>query len=143
MQAANLSTTEQVFISVTRLRIRSPRFLPFFFWHAFRSNQQSRKAEGNLKTHLVSDAHRTFWTITAWKSEASMRAFMMSGAHHRAIPKLVKWCDEASVVHWWQEGDALPTIQEAHQHMVTSGRVSKLRYPSADHLASRIAAPVG
>jgi quinol monooxygenase YgiN len=143
MQSVNLATTQSVFISVTRLRLRSARFLPFFLWHAFRSNHQSRKAEGNLKTSLFRDANRAFWTVTAWRSEAQMRAFMMSGAHHRAIPKLVKWCDEASVVHWLQEGDVLPTIQAAHHHMVTAGRASKLRYPSADHLAFRIAKPVG
>jgi hypothetical protein len=31
-----------------------------------------------------------------------MRAFMLSGAHQRAMPKLFNWCDEASVVHWNQ-----------------------------------------
>ena len=40
--------------------------------------------------------------------EAAMRAYMTSGFHSRVMPKLFRWCDEASVVHWTQDSDDAP-----------------------------------
>ena len=88
------------FISLTRLRIRSIRFLPFFFIHTTRSMRQVRRAPGFLAGALLPDKHLTFWTMTAWDSEESMRQFMISGAHKAAMTHLIHWCDEASVTHW-------------------------------------------
>jgi len=141
------------FISLTRLRIRSIRFLPFFFLHAIRSQNQVKRAPGFLAGALLPDEHRTFWTMTAWDSEASMRQFMLSGAHKAAMPKLIHWCDEASVTHWTQPDTAhptpdplhpipytphpipytLPSWQEADQRMRETGRPSKVAHPSPNH----------
>ncbi len=129
------------FISVTRLRLRSAWYLPKFFWHAFRSSMQARKAPGNLGMDALNDAKLAFWTKSAWKDEASMRAFMLAGAHRQAMPTLMDICDEASIAHWEQEGDGLPSWTEAHRRLLEGGRSSKLRKPSADHDARRIAAP--
>jgi hypothetical protein len=46
--------------------------------------------------------------MTAWESEAAMRAFRSSGANMKAMPKLLDWCDEASYAHWEQESPELP-----------------------------------
>ena len=59
-----------------------------------------------------------------------MRAFVLSGLHKRAMPKLMEWCDEAAVVHWDQSTAELPSWSEAHRRMVQEGRQSKVRYPS-------------
>lgn len=90
-------------ISVTRLRIRSIRFLPMFIWDSIKSDKQAKRASGNLGSTLRAQSTTVFWTLTAWEDEASMRAFMRSGAHREAMPKLQNWCDEASVVHWHQD----------------------------------------
>ncbi len=129
------------FISVTRLRLRSWRMLPLFLWHAILSNRQARKAPGNLGVDLLNDATLTFWTKSAWADEAAMKAYMLAGAHKRAMPTLMEMCDEASVVHWTQDDAALPSWTEAHRRMQADGRSSKVRRPSADHLAKRIAPP--
>ena len=129
------------FISATRLRIRSIRFLPAFFYYALISTRQARRAPGNLGMDARNDANLTFWTATAWKDEAAMRAFMMGEPHRKAMPKLVNWCCEASVVHWMQESPALPDWQEAHRRMAAEGRPSKVNHPSPDHLAFRIPLP--
>ena len=92
---------------------------------------------------LLRDAHWTFWTKTAWKDEDAMRAFMFTEPHRRAMPELSRWCDEAAVVHWTQESDALPDWQEAHRRLVAEGRRSRLRRPSAAHENFEIPPPRG
>ena len=127
-------------ISVTRLHLRSARYLVPFAWHTFRSARQARRAPGFLGGWLAGDAARGSWTITAWRDEAAMRAYRNTVAHFRAMPKLLDWCDEASVVHWQQGAPTLPDMAEASRRMVAEGRVSKVNHPSPAHAAKRIAA---
>jgi hypothetical protein len=129
------------FVSVTRLRLRSIRYFPSFAWMAFLSGIQIRRSPGNLGVRFRRGARFTFWTLTSWKDEPSMRAFMTSGAHRKAMPKLLEWCDEASVGHWLQEAIELPDWREAHRRMVAEGRLSKVRHPSPDQRANRIPEP--
>ncbi len=97
------------FVSLTRLRIRSVRFLPLFALHAVRSVQQIRRAPGFQTGALLPDRSWTFWTMTTWDTQESMRQYMISGSHKAAMPHLLHWCDEASVAHWHQEDEALPS----------------------------------
>ncbi|HLI29489.1 MAG TPA: hypothetical protein VKV79_00135 [Terriglobia bacterium] len=125
------------FISTTRLHLRSKlRFLPFVF-HTWRSARQARRSAGFLGGLLGGDAQGGAWTITVWDSETDMRAFRNSGAHLIAMPKLLALCDEASFTHWTAEMRTVPTMEEAYEHMKTSGRSSKVGQPSAAHLAGR------
>ncbi len=106
------------FISVTRLRVRSLRYLLQFIWQVLKSARQAERASGFLGGRLLREAKNTFWTMTAWEGETAMRAYRNAGAHRGVMPKLLDWCDEASVVHWNQESLELPDWQEAHQRMV-------------------------
>jgi heme-degrading monooxygenase HmoA len=121
------------FISITRLRVRSIRFLPFFALYAYRSLRQAKASSGFQHGGLLADRNRTFWTMTAWDNQESMRHFMTTGSHSAAMPRLLDWCDEASVVHWDQAEAALPSWTEADQRMRASGRASKVRNPSPQH----------
>ncbi|WP_299646173.1 hypothetical protein [uncultured Jannaschia sp.] len=47
------------------------------------------------------------------------------------MPKLARWCDQASVVHW--TADAAPDWAEAERRMRREGRPSKVRHPSPRH----------
>ena len=129
-------------VSITRLRLRAWRFLPGFLWYALRTRRQALLAKGNLGVSVMRDLRRTYWTATLWQDEAAMRQYIKAGAHGQAMRRLAHWCDEASVVHWVQEVSSLPTWPEAYRRMQAQGRPSKVRHPSADHLAWRIAAPV-
>jgi hypothetical protein len=129
------------FISITRLRIRSWLFFPAFMFDAVRSARQAQAADGNLAVKILRDARNVWWTSTAWDSEASMRKFMTTRPHGPAMRKLMKWCDEASIVHWTQPDAALPTWPEAHRRMQSEGRPSKVNSPSPDHSAGVIAPP--
>ena len=129
------------FVSVTRLRLRSARYLIPFMIYALMSSRQARRSRGNLGVKLLRDANRAFWTLTAWQKDEDMRSFMMAGSHRRAMPKLLDWCDEASVAHWSQETAELPGWDQAHRKLVEQGRPSKVKFPSSDHTARRIPAP--
>jgi heme-degrading monooxygenase HmoA len=128
-------------ISITRLRVRSWRYLPAFLFDSIRSARQAANSEGNLAVRLLRDAHNTWWTGTCWDSEASMRKFMLTKPHGAAMRKLLEWCDEAALVHWTQQDPVLPSWDEAHQRLQSQGRTSKVLHPSPAHVAFRIAPP--
>ena len=124
------------FTSVTRLHLRSSRFLPGFAFHTWRSTRQVQHAEGFRSGAVLSDRKLTFWTMTLWRDEADMRRYTGAGAHRRAMPKLARWCDEASVVHWTT--DAAPDRVgldwvEAERRMRRAGRPSTVRHPGPGH----------
>ena len=131
-----------LFVSITRLRIRSWRFLPPFFIYAFRTSKQASSASGNHSVAILREGFFTFWTRTTWTAEASMKSYMISGAHGIAMRKLLNWCDEAAVVNWTQDSADLPSWPEAHRRMLQSGRPSKVKNPSPDQTAFRILPPV-
>ena len=87
------------------------------------------------------DKHAPFWTMTAWNGEDSMRRSMPASAHRIVMPRLLDWCDEASVVHWTQPESAFPAWGEADLRMRESGRPSKVRNPSAQHATMTYRAP--
>lgn len=124
---------EMFFISVTRLKVRSIRFLPSFALNVLRTRRQTATAPGFKGGSLLADRPWTFWTMTAWDSQESMRRFMTTGPHKTVMPHLLDWCDEASVVHWNQPEKALPSWSEADKRMRESGRPSKVRNPSPQH----------
>jgi hypothetical protein len=117
-------------VSITRLRVRSWRYLPVFFLQATRSVRQAAAADGNLSVRLLRDSRKTFWTATVWTTEASMKSFMLAGVHGRVMRKLLDWCDEAAVVHWNQESADPPTWAEAASRLRADGRRSKVNHPS-------------
>lgn len=130
-----------IFVSLTRLRIRSFRFVPLFLIHVFRSMRQVKKAPGFQHGELLTDRSWTFWTMTAWDSHESMRQFMTTGSHKNAMPHLLHWCDEAAVAHWEQQETSLPSWTEADKRMRTDGRVSKVLKPSPQHASLSYRAP--
>lgn len=129
------------FVSITRLRLRAWRFLPAFAIDAVRTNAQVSRAEGFLGGALLPDRRLTFWTMTMWREQGDMRRYIIDGAHLKAMPKLMRWCDEASIVHWDQEDATLPGWAEADRRMRADGRPSKVRDPSPDHAALAYRAP--
>lgn len=118
------------YVSVTRLRVRSWRYLPAFLIQSFRSARQAKRTAGNIAAFVLRDANGAFWTRTVWSDEMAMRSFMRSGVHRRAMPLLPQWCDEAAVVHWIQDGVELPSWEEAHRRLQHEGRRSRVAHPS-------------
>ena len=122
-----------MFASVTRLRVRSLRYVPGFLWMTLLSQRQVVRAPEFVGGKLLIDARRTFWTLTAWGSERAMKAFRGSGPHAKVMPKLLEWCDEAC--------DAIPSWPEAYEHLQSEGRLSRVAHPSRNHEAREFARP--
>jgi hypothetical protein len=129
------------FVSITRLRLRSFLYLLPFIVHASRSSNQIIKAKGFLKGKTLLDKNLTFWTMSLWTVDAEMRAYRNTDAHKKAMPKLQRWCDEASIVHWQQDDAEFPGWDESHKRMLAEGRSSKVKRPSDDHVNFRIPSP--
>jgi hypothetical protein len=125
-------------VAVTRLRIRSFRFLLPFVWRTWRSFRQAKHAAGSLGVKLRIAEGLAFWTLTVWQGESAMNAFRITLPHRDAMPKLLEWCDEAALGHWNQESAGLPDWETAERRMAESGRLSKVNHPSADQRAGRL-----
>jgi len=130
-------------VSITRLRIRQWRYLPSFIVWSLRSARQARRASGNMGVWLLNDRNNTFWTKTLWHDDAAMKAFMLSDPHKAAMPKLLEWCDEASLVRWSQADATPPSWAEAHRRLHIEGRQSKVNHPSDAHRTLNFPAPKG
>jgi uncharacterized protein DUF3291 len=128
-------------VSVTRLRVRSWRYLPPFLFYSLRAFRQAKSSDGNLAASLLRDADRTFWTRTVWTTEAAMKSFMLTGPHRKVMRRLLEWCDEAALVHWEQEIDREPEWPEAHRTLQAGGRRSKVNHPSPAHSEFQIRPP--
>jgi sugar lactone lactonase YvrE len=106
-------------ISVTRLRLRSPRYLLPFLWEMLLASRQANHAPGNLKTVTRSAGNLVFWTMTLWADETAMKTYRNTGAHLRVMPKLRQWCDQSDAVHWHSDSATLPSWQEAEQRIAS------------------------
>lgn len=120
-------------VSITRLRVRAWRFLPSFFLYTLRSARQAERPTGFIGGWLGGSGGHAYWTVTAWRDEASMKVFRDRDIHKVAMPKLLNWCDEAAVARFDQPGLALPDGDQAFQTLSTRGRTSKVRNPTAEH----------
>ena len=128
-------------VSITRLRVRSWRYLPGFLIQTLRIARQAARADGNLAVRLLRDRRNTFWTGTSWSSEGSMKDFIRAKPHGPTMRRLLDWCDEAALVHWTQPDPDFPAWTEAHERLQHEGRPSKVHQPSVVHVAHTFPAP--
>ena len=126
------------FVSVTRLHLASRWSFPRFLFYALASSKQARRSPGFLTGWVSNDGQLGFWTSTVWESLDAMRAFRNSGVHMKAMPKLLRWCDEASFTHWEQPDASAPDIDAAVDRLAREGKLSKVNKPSARHRARHI-----
>jgi len=123
--------------SITRLRLRSLFTLPAFARETRGIAQQAAAAEGFIDGAVLAEGRLVFWTRTVWRSADAMKAFRDTGAHRGSMPKLMDWCDEASVAQW--EGEAATDWDAIYARMVAEGRLSRVRRPTRAHTEKRFA----
>jgi hypothetical protein len=106
-----------------------------------RANEASvkdlKESRGLLKGKELIDKKLTFWTITIWENEESMKGFRGSSSHRNAMQQLPKWCNEASYHHWVQEHDEFPSWSTISEKLFSEGRLSKVRNPSKAQVENR------
>jgi hypothetical protein len=124
-------------VSITRLHLRSWRFLPSFFVHTLRSTRQVQRAAGFLGGQLAAESWLGFWTITVWADEQAMRRFRNTAEHLKAMSHLLNWCDAASYDHWEQPDASQPALTAAFERLQNTGKLSKVRHPNAAHASGK------
>ena len=96
-------------ISVTGLRPRSLIAYIRFWWLAVPSFRQAQSAKGNLFCQTRS--HKGYQhTLTAWKDRKSMKHYVLSGAHRKAMGQFHKLATGATITF---ESDSVPDWDEA------------------------------
>jgi len=74
-----------VFISVTKLKVKSFWHLIPFFMKSIPAFAQARKAPGNIFTETRTFDLFTYGTLSGWESESAMRQYTASGSHLEAM----------------------------------------------------------
>src|SRR5262249_24429109 len=118
--------------------VRKWRFVPGFLWQTWRSFWRARRALRNQAVRIRRSEGLTFWTVTTWDDEPAMSDFGIARPHLDAMPKLLEWCDEASVAHWTQCSPEPPEWERAEQQMAEIGRLSKVNHPSPRQLTGQL-----
>lgn len=118
------------FVSVTRLRVKSILYLIPFMRANEASIKELKQSKGLLKGKELIDKKLTFWTITIWENDASMKLFRGSASHRKAMQQLPKWCNEASYHHWIQEDNEFPSWKTISEKLYAEGNLSKVKNPS-------------
>src|SRR5687768_4222159 len=125
------------FISITRLKVKSLFYLPKFMMANEASVRALVKIKGFLKGKELIDKNLTFWTLTMWDNDTSMKEFRNSAPHRKAMQNLPAWCNEASYFHWTQTDPDLPGWHVASERLISEGKLTKVRNPTPRHLANK------
>ncbi len=125
-------------LTVTRLRLRSIRFLPEFLLRSQAIFKQTRSPQGNLGVKLRKTKGLAFWTLTAWDSPQAMVQFVREPLHFRAIPMLDHWCDQAATVTWSNPTEVWPSWNQAAARLGNAGQLYELTRPSPEHASGQL-----
>jgi len=134
------------YLTVTRLRLRwtRPLVLAQFLGLSLKNARAAQTSGGFIAGALWVDTHLTFWTVTLWQDEASMRGYAQSPVHIRAMKHLREQQNaytEAAFASGSSPVPQLPTKAESHAFLTARAMFYNLPYPSADHTARRVRPP--
>jgi hypothetical protein len=104
--------------------------VPAFMIYAMRSRKQALAVPGCLHARTRKTVGLTFWTLSIWESEESLRTFMSARLHRKAMSKLPHWCDEGAVARWVRDSRQPPTWESAVMQLRECGRLTHVRHPS-------------
>lgn len=113
LQQTKTTTMPSYYISVTGFTLKSMLYLPKFMAYSIPAARQAAEAEGNLfseQRYIDGVLH----TLTAWKDKQSMRRYMLSGAHAKAM-KITQDVGnlEYGTKTYGYESESIPTWTEA------------------------------
>lgn len=122
-------------LAMTRLKLKSARLLPKFILENETAVKQLKTAKGFICGKTLAEPSLGMWTTTLWDSEENMRAYYISDAHSKLMPKLSHYACEAVTTHISFDEKKLPSWGFVHEQLSSKGRFSTvLKEPSQDHL---------
>ena len=109
-------------ISITKLQLKNIWQLLIFMKHAGKSRNQAISSAGVIHVDVKADLGKlTFYTLTAWENESSLREFMLARHHKEAMKTTKRIARQAVSIHF--EGDKIPDWTEALQILEKNKRV--------------------
>jgi quinol monooxygenase YgiN len=91
------------------LPLKSYWRVPPFFLYSAQVMKQLASAQGLLGySVLARPLTKRFWTLSAWKDEAALRAFVQHPPHVRLMAALAPHMDKTKFVRWMVKGSQLP-----------------------------------
>jgi quinol monooxygenase YgiN len=102
----------EVLVLASRLELRAHRTIPSFMRAAIRLRRQVRQSDGAFGMALSArPAHKTFWTLSAWRDEGSMEAFVATPAHRAVMHRFHADLADATFVTFRVPGADLPAVR--------------------------------
>lgn len=133
-------------LTVTRLRLRWTHVfvLAQFLNLPLKGARAAQTSPGFMDGALWVDARLTFWTVTLWQGEASMRAYACGPVHLGAMRHLREHSSaytEAAFASGVSPTLRLPTALETHAFLTARATFYALPRASSDQRTGRIRAP--
>ncbi|GAB2842184.1 hypothetical protein GCM10022221_46700 [Actinocorallia aurea] len=117
-----------VLVMASRLEVRSFRNVPGFLLSSLALWRQARRAPGAHGVALKADLlRRTFWTLSAWKDEAAVRAYASAEPHRSAMRAKRSVMRESTFVFWTAPTDDLPVGWDEARRRVEDQRANEAR----------------
>lgn len=121
--------SEQVTVMGSRLRLQSIRHLPKFLKGTKRINQQLSTAPGLVDSKLRAEFRSlTFWTLSTWEDEESLRSFARSEPHASVVDGLQRsGAMRSTDFAFWtmQRGEPFPEWSEVRSRIDKPAKISR------------------
>ena len=90
-----------VFVSATRFTYRSWRHLLLVFWHGYQLRRGWPSLDGAVGVSIGADVSlRSTYTISVWRSEECMIAWLRSPAHLRLMKQFRSRLESSDAASW-------------------------------------------
>lgn len=132
---------DHYYLAITRLKLKSTRYIVPFFIHNERVVKQIRASEGFLKGKQLATPSLSMWTATLWTCEEALKTFYLSGEHRAVMSKISEWSSEAVSGHQQVDSNKLPSWDYVRTQLHQIGRFTHLQEHSFDYLNKIILKP--
>jgi quinol monooxygenase YgiN len=104
------SAPEQDYVALlSYLPLKSYWRIPVFFFYTAQVVKQLASAAGVLGySVLAHPLSKQFWTLSAWRNEGALRAFVQHPPHVHVMTALAPYMDKTKFVRWMIKGSELP-----------------------------------
>lgn len=103
--AAEVPPGQDIVILGSRFELTSAWRSPAFLGYAMRIWLQARRSPGIIGVSLRAQPLRaTFWTLSAWSSQAALRDFARADPHRSIVARVRPWAKTAVLRTWTVPG---------------------------------------